>query len=83
MERVAERQYVAVMDGRRERVELGGAGGDVAAVDGPQCRRRKVFRQVGGEVSVEDRAEDGGAEAKRAERMLASGMRITPVRRRR
>jgi hypothetical protein len=31
-------------------------------VNGPQCGRWKVFRQVGGEAIVEDRAEDGDAE---------------------
>jgi hypothetical protein len=58
-----------VVDGRRKRIELRGAGGDVAAVNGPQCGRRKVLRQVGGEAVVEDRPEDGDAEraADRAE----------------
>jgi hypothetical protein len=51
-----------VVDGGRQRVELGGAGGDVAAVNGPQCGRWKVFRQVGGEAIVEDRADPCPAE---------------------
>jgi hypothetical protein len=51
-----------VVDGGRQRVELGGAGRDVAAVNGSQCGRWKVFRQVGGESVVEDRAEYGDAE---------------------